>query len=333
MATLSRETGSLDKQELLEVLTRVKNGDFTRLMSTGQGGIEGQIAETTNALVRQLNPFAAEVTRISREIGAQGIFGGQAQAEGLEGTWKDLIDNINRMGANLTCQIRDVTRVVDAQSKGNLAARVTVEAGGEMNLLKGIVNDMGDHLQTFAGEATRVVRELGTEGRFGCQAVVPGVAGTWKDLTDNINVMATNLTEQVRYTAEATTAVARGDFSRKVTVEAQGVILHLKQTINMMVDQLNAFAAEVTRVVREIGTEGRFGGQAEVPGLAGTWKDLTDSINLMARHLTDQIRDLSQTATGVVEGNPSRRVTVGAGGEMQELKETINRLVDQASAR
>src|SRR3989442_878955 len=241
-------------------------------------------------MVDQLNGFAAEVTRVAREVGTEGRLGGQAQVRGVGGVWKDLTDNVNQLAANLTTQVRNIAEVTTAVQKGDLSKKITVEVRGEILELKDTVNVMVDQLNAFASEVTRVAREVGTEGRLGGQAHIPGASGTWRDLTDNVNSMAGNLTAQVRNIAEVTSAVAQGDLSKKITVDVQGEIRELKDTINVMVDQLNGFASEVTRVAREVGTEGNLGGQAQVKGVAGTWKDLTDSVNLMAGNLTDQVR-------------------------------------------
>ena len=223
------------------------------------------------------------MTRVAREVGTEGKLGGQAMVPGVAGTWKDLTDSVNSMAGNLTGQVRNIAEVAIAIANGDLSRKITVDVRGEILQLKEAINTMVDQLRSFASEVTRVAREVGTEGKLGGQAIVPGVAGTWKDLTESVNAMATNLTGQVRNIAEVTTAVARGDLSRKITVDVKGEILELKNTINTMVDQLNGFAAEVTRVAREVGTEGKLGGQAIVPGVAGTWKDLTDNVNSMAR--------------------------------------------------
>ena len=266
-----------------------------------------QLKETLNTMVDQLNAFAGEVTRVAREVGTEGKLGGQAEVPGVAGTWKDLTDNVNSMAGNLTAQVRNIAEVATAIAGGDLSRKITVDVRGEILQLKETLNTMVDQLNRFAGEVTRVAREVGTEGRLGGQANVPGVAGTWKDLTDNVNSMAGNLTAQVRNIAEVTTAVARGDLSRKITVDVKGEILELKNTINTMVDQLNAFAAEVTRVAREVGTEGKLGGQAEVPGVAGTWKDLTDNVNFMASNLTAQVRNIAEVATADRQRRPVAR--------------------------
>jgi CheY-like chemotaxis protein/signal transduction histidine kinase/HAMP domain-containing protein len=277
-------------------------------------------------MVDQLNAFASEVTRVAREVGTEGKLGGQAQVLGVAGTWKDLTDNVNSMAGNLTAQVRNIADVTIAVARGDLSKKITVDVRGEILQLKETINTMVDQLNAFAGEVTRVAREVGTDGRLGGQAVVPGVAGTWKDLTDNVNLLAANLTTQVRNIAEVTTAVARGDLSRKITVDAKGEILELKNTINTMVDQLNAFAAEVTRVAREVGTEGKLGGQAQVPGVAGTWKDLTDNVNVMAANLTEQVRGIVKVVTAVANGDLKQSLTVKAKGEVAALAETINNM-------
>ncbi|HEY4415842.1 MAG TPA: response regulator, partial [Verrucomicrobiae bacterium] len=293
--------------------------------------VRGEILElknTINTMVDQLNGFAAEVTRVAREVGTEGKLGGQAEVPGVAGTWKDLTDNVNSMANNLTTQVRNIAEVTIAVANGDLSRKITVDVRGEILQLKETINTMVEQLRSFASEVTRVAREVGTEGRLGVQAVVPGVAGTWKDLTDSVNAMGANLTAQVRNIAEVTTAVARGDLSRKITVDVKGEILELKNTINTMVDQLNAFAAEVTRVAREVGTEGKLGGQALVPGVAGTWKDLTDSVNVMANNLTDQVRGIVRVVTAVANGNLRQKLTVEAKGEIAALGDTINDMTD-----
>jgi HAMP domain-containing protein len=263
---------------------------------------------------------------VAREVGTEGKLGGQAQVQGVAGTWKDLTDNVNFMASNLTAQVRNIAEVATAIAGGDLSKKITVDVRGEILLLKETLNTMVEQLRSFAAEVTRVAREVGTDGRLGGQAVVPGVGGTWKDLTDNVNLLAANLTTQVRNIAEVTTAVARGDLSRKITVDVKGEILELKNTINTMVDQLNAFAAEVTRVAREVGTEGLLGGQAQVPGVAGTWKDLTDNVNVMAANLTEQVRGIVKVVTAVANGNLDQNLTVKAKGEVAALADTINNM-------
>jgi CheY-like chemotaxis protein/HAMP domain-containing protein len=279
-------------------------------------------------MVDQLNGFASEVSRVAREVGTEGKLGGQALVPGVAGTWKDLTDNVNSMASNLTNQVRNIADVTIAVANGDLSRKITVDVRGEILQLKEAINTMVEQLRSFASEVTRVAREVGTEGRLGVQAVVPGVAGTWKDLTDSVNAMGTNLTAQVRNIAEVTTAVARGDLSRKIMVDVKGEILELKNTINTMVDQLRSFASEVTRVAREVGTEGKLGGQADVPGVAGTWKDLTDSVNFMAANLTNQVRGIVKVVTAVANGNLRQKLTVEAKGEVAALAETINNMTD-----
>jgi len=322
--------GNLTAQvrNIAEVTTAVARGDLSRKITVDVKGEILELKNTINTMVDQLNGFAGEVTRVAREVGTEGKLGGQAQVLGVGGTWKDLTDNVNLMASNLTGQVRNIAEVAAAIASGDLSRKITVDVRGEILQLKETLNTMVDQLNRFAGEVTRVAREVGTEGRLGGQANVPGVAGTWKDLTDSVNSMAGNLTAQVRNIAEVTTAVARGDLSRKITVDVKGEILELKNTINTMVDQLNAFAGEVTRVAREVGTEGKLGGQAQVPG-AGTWKDLTDNVNLMASNLTGQVRNIAEVATAVARGDLSRKITVDVKGEILELKDTINTMVDQ----
>jgi HAMP domain-containing protein/CheY-like chemotaxis protein/signal transduction histidine kinase len=319
-------------RNIAEVATAIAGGDLSRKITVNVSGEILQLKETINTMVDQLNAFAGEVTRVAREVGTEGRLGGQAQVPGVAGTWKDLTDSVNSMADNLTAQVRNIAEVSTAIANGDLSKKITVDVSGEILQLKQTINTMVDQLNAFAGEVTRVAREVGTEGKLGGQAVVRGVAGTWKDLTDSVNSMASNLTGQVRNIAEVATAVALGDLSRKITVDVQGEILQLKQTINTMVDQLNAFAAEVTRVAREVGTEGKLGGQAEVPGVAGTWKDLTDNVNSMAGNLTGQVRNIAEVATAIAGGDLSRKITVDVRGEILQLKETINTMVDQLNA-
>ncbi len=323
--------GNLTAQvrNIAEVTTAVARGDLSRKITVDVKGEILELKDTINTMVDQLNAFAGEVTRVAREVGTEGKLGGQAQVPGVGGTWKDLTDNVNFMASNLTGQVRNIAEVATAIANGDLSRKITVDVRGEILQLKETLNTMVDQLNRFAGEVTRVAREVGSEGRLGGQANVPGVAGTWKDLTDSVNSMAGNLTGQVRNIAEVTTAVARGDLSRKITVDVKGEILELKNTINTMVDQLNAFAGEVTRVAREVGTEGKLGGQAQVPGVAGTWKDLTDNVNFMASNLTGQVRNIAEVATAVARGDLSRKITVDVRGEILELKDTLNTMVDQ----
>ncbi len=319
-------------RNIAEVATAIANGDLSRKITVDVRGEILQLKETLNTMVDQLNRFAGEVTRVAREVGTEGRLGGQAQVPGVAGTWKDLTDSVNSMAGNLTGQVRNIAEVTTAVARGDLSRKITVDVKGEILELKNTINTMVDQLNAFAGEVTRVAREVGTEGRLGGQAVVPGVAGTWKDLTDNVNFMAGNLTAQVRNIAEVATAVARGDLSRKITVDVRGEILQLKETLNTMVDQLRSFAGEVTRVAREVGTDGKLGGQAQVPGVAGTWKDLTDNVNFMAGNLTAQVRNIAEVATAIANGDLSRKITVDVRGEILLLKETINTMVDQLNA-
>ena len=323
--------GNLTAQvrNIAQVTTAVARGDLSRKITVDVSGEILELKQTMNTMVDQLNAFAGEVTRVAREVGTEGRLGGQAQVPGVAGTWKDLTDNVNSMASNLTAQVRNIAEVSTAIASGNLAKKITVTVSGEILELKETINTMVDQLNAFASEVTRVAREVGTEGRLGGQANVLGVAGTWKDLTENVNSMASNLTGQVRNIAEVTTAVANGDLSKKITVDVKGEILELKDTINTMVDQLNAFAGEVTRVAREVGTEGKLGGQAQLKGVAGTWKNLTDSVNSMASNLTGQVRNIAEVATAVAQGDLSKKITVTVSGEILELKETINTMVDQ----
>ncbi|MGO7161954.1 HAMP domain-containing protein, partial [Rhizobium johnstonii] len=323
--------GNLTAQvrNIAQVTTAVARGDLSRKITVDVSGEILELKETINTMVDQLNGFAGEVTRVAREVGTEGRLGGQAQVPGVAGTWKDLTDNVNSMASNLTAQVRNIAEVSTAIANGDLSKKITVTVSGEILELKETINTMVDQLNAFASEVTRVAREVGTEGRLGGQANVRGVAGTWKDLTENVNSMAGNLTAQVRNIADVSTAIANGDLSKKITVDVKGEILELKETINTMVDQLNAFASEVTRVAREVGTEGRLGGQANVRGVAGTWKDLTDSVNSMASNLTGQVRNIAEVATAVAQGDLSKKITVTVSGEILELKETINTMVDQ----
>ncbi|MFF6996413.1 HAMP domain-containing protein [Streptomyces sp. NPDC008313] len=324
--------GEQELRQLLAGLTAVRDGDFGTRLPDEAGGLLGDIATVFNGMVDQLSVFTSEVTRVAREVGTEGTLGGQAEVPGVSGTWADLTDSVNAMAGNLTTQVRDIAQVATAVAKGDLSQKIDVPARGEILQLKETVNTMVDQLSAFADEVTRVAREVGSEGRLGGQAQVPGVGGVWRDLTDSVNLMAGNLTAQVRNVAQVTTAVARGDLSQKITVDARGEILELKNTINTMVDQLSAFADEVTRVAREVGTDGRLGGQADVKGVKGTWRDLTDSVNFMAGNLTAQVRSIAQVATAVAKGDLSQKITVDARGEILELKETINTMVEQLSA-
>src|SRR5712664_515526 len=319
--------------EMARVIGAVAKGDFSESMATEIEGrpLKGEFlhtAKTVNAMVGQLGAFASEVTRVAREVGTEGKLGGQAKVKGVAGTWKDLTDNVNLMASNLTSQVRNIAAVTTAVANGYLAKKITVDVRGEFLELKDTINKMVDQLRSFASEVTRVAREVGTEGILGGQAKVEGVSGTWKDLTDSVNFMAGNLTTQVRNIAAVTTAVANGDLTKKITVDVKGEILELKNTINTMVDQLSSFAAEVTRVAREVGTEGKLGGQAEVKGVAGTWKDLTDNVNFMASNLTSQVRGIARVVTAVAGGALNRKLTVEAKGEIAELSDTINSMID-----
>ncbi|HVB45139.1 MAG TPA: HAMP domain-containing protein [Streptosporangiaceae bacterium] len=332
MSRANRRTADARSQQLLTGLTAVRGGDFsTRLPQSGDPLMD-QIAAVFNGMNDQLALFTSEVTRVAREVGTDGELGGRAQVPGVVGTWKDLTDSVNAMAGNLTGQVRDISRVATAVAKGDLSQKITVTARGEILELKNTINTMVDELSAFADEVTRVAREVGTDGRLGGQAHVPGVGGTWRDLTDSVNFMAGNLTAQVRSIAQVATAVARGDLSQKITVDARGEILELKETINTMVDTLSAFAGEVTRVAREVGTEGRLGGQAAAPNVAGTWKDLTEKVNSMANNLTSQVRNIAEVTTAVAQGDLSKKIDVDARGEILELKNTINTMVDQLSS-
>jgi HAMP domain-containing protein/CheY-like chemotaxis protein len=319
-------------RNIAEVTTAVANGDLTKKITVDVKGEVLELKNTINTMVDQLSSFADEVTRVAREVGTEGILGGQAQVKGVSGTWKDLTDNVNFMATNLTTQVRGIARVVTAVATGDLNQKFTIEAKGEVAALADTINSMIDTLRVFAEQVTTVARQVGTEGKLGGQADVPGVAGTWKGLTDSVNGMAANLTDQVRNIADVTTAVAKGDLSRKITVEVKGEVLRLKNTINTMVDQLSAFAAEVTRVAKEVGTEGRLGGQAKVGGVSGTWRELTDNVNQLADNLTDQVRNIADVTTAVATGDLSKKITVEARGEILELKNTINTMVDQLSS-
>nr|WP_202510049.1 HAMP domain-containing protein [Streptomyces sp. SID5643] len=319
-------------RDIAAVTTAVANGDLSQKVTVDVAGEMLELKNTVNTMVDQLSAFGAEVTRVAREIGVEGELGGQAQVPGAAGTWKDLTDSVNTAFRNLTGQVRNIAQVTTAVANGDLSQKVTVDVSGEMLKLKNTVNTMVDQLSSFADQVTRMARDVGTEGRLGGQARVDGVSGTWKELTDSVNSMAGNLTSQVRNIAQVTTAVARGDLSQKIDVDARGEILELKNTINTMVDQLSAFADQVTRVAREVGTDGRLGGQAQVPGVAGVWRDLTDSVNGMASNLTGQVRNIAQVATAVARGDLSQKITVDARGEILELKNTLNTMVDQLSS-
>ncbi|MFB8045829.1 HAMP domain-containing protein [Streptomyces hydrogenans] len=326
--------GNLTTQvrDIAQVATAVARGDLSQKIDVDARGEILELKNTINTMVDQLSAFADEVTRMARDVGTEGILGGQADVKGVSGTWRDLTDSVNSMAGNLTAQVRAIAHVATAVAGGDLSKKVDVDARGEILELKTTINTMVDQLSAFADEVTRVAREVGTEGNLGGQATVRGASGTWKDLTDNVNVMASNLTGQVRSIAQVATAVARGDLSRRITVEAKGEVAALADTINTMVDTLSAFADEVTRVAREVGTEGRLGGQARVPNVAGTWKDLTDNVNSMANNLTGQVRNIAQVTTAVANGDLSKKIDVDARGEILELKTTINTMVDQLSS-
>jgi HAMP domain-containing protein/signal transduction histidine kinase/ActR/RegA family two-component response regulator len=326
--------GNLTDQvrNIAKVTTAVANGDLSQKITVDAKGEIFELKNTINTMVDTLRSFAAEVTRVAKEVGTEGRLGGQADVKGVSGTWKDLTDNVNAMASNLTVQLRDVSKVATAIATGDLGQKITVEVRGEILQIKDVINKMVDQLNSFASEVTRVAKEVGTEGKLGGQAEVKGVAGIWKDLTENVNGLAANLTAQVRNIANVTTAVANGDLSQKITVDAKGEILELKSTINVMVDQLNSFAAEVTRVAKEVGTEGKLGGQADVKGVSGTWKDLTDNVNGLAANLTTQVRNIAKVTTAVAKGDLSQTITVDAKGEILELKNTINVMVDQLNS-
>jgi HAMP domain-containing protein len=323
--------------EVSRVLDAVAEGDLSQKMALK---IEGQpvrgeflrIGTTVNTMLDQLSSFASEVTRVAREVGTEGILGGQARVKGVSGIWRDLTDNVNFMANNLTTQVRNIADVTTAVANGDLSKKITVDVKGEVLELKNTINTMVDQLGSFADEVTRVAREVGTEGKLGGQATVKGVSGTWKDLTDNVNFMATNLTTQVRGIAKVVTAVADGNLNQKFTIEAKGEVAALADTINSMIDTLRVFAEQVTTVARQVGTQGKLGGQAEVPGVSGTWKALTDNVNGMAANLTDQVRNIADVTTAVAKGDLSRKITVDAKGEVLRLKNTINTMVDQLSS-
>src|SRR5712672_463430 len=323
--------GNLTNQvrNIAQVTTAVAKGDLSTKITVDARGEILELKNTINIMVDQLNSFASEVTRVAREVGTDGKLGGQADVKGVAGVWKDLTESVNSMAGNLTAQVRNIAEVTTAVARGDLGRKITVDVRGEILELKNTINVMVDAVNAFAGEVTRVAREVGTEGKLGGQAVVRGVGGTWKDLTESVNSMASNLTAQVRNIEQVTTALAKGDLSTKITVDARGEILELKNTINIMVDQLNSFASEVTRVAREVGTDGKLGGQADVRGVAGTWKDLTDNVNLMAANLTTQVRGIAKVVTAVANGDLSKKITVDVKGEILELKDTINTMVDQ----
>ncbi|HEX4816200.1 MAG TPA: HAMP domain-containing protein [Nonomuraea sp.] len=314
------EVGESELRQLLAGLTAIRDGNFGTRLPGDADGLFGEIASVFNGMVDQLALVTSEVTRVAREVGTDGRLGGQADVKDVSGTWKDLTQSVNAMAGNLTDQVRSIAQVTTAVAKGDLTQKITVDARGEILELKNTVNTMVDQLSSFADEVTRVAREVGTEGQLGGQADVKGVAGTWRALTDSVNFMASNLTDQVRNISQVATAVARGDLSQKITVSARGEILELKNTLNTMVDQLSSFADEVTRVAREVGTDGRLGGQADVKGVSGTWKALTESVNVMADNLTAQVRNIAEVTTAVAKGDLSQKIRVDARGEILELK-------------
>src|SRR5713101_738818 len=319
-------------RNIAEVATAVASGDLSRKITVDVRGEILQLKEAINAMVEQLRSFASEVTRVAREVGTEGKLGGQAVVPGVAGTWKDLTDSVNAMGTNLTAQVRNIAEVTTAVARGDLSRKIMVDVKGELLELKITINTMVDQLRSFAAEATRVARDVGIEGRLGGQAVVPGVGGTWKDLTDSVNVMAVNLTDQVRGIVKVVTAVADGNLRQKLTVVAKGEVAALAETINNMTDTLAVFAEQVTNVAHEVGVEGRLGGQANVPGAAGTWKDLTGNVNLLAANLTDQVRAIADVATAVTKGDLTRSIQVEARGEVAELKDNINTMINNLRA-
>ena len=318
-------------RDIAVVATAVANGDLSKKITVEVSGEVEVLKETINTMVNQLSSFSDEVTRVAREVGTEGVLGGQAEVRGVSGVWLDLTNNVNTMASNLTDQVRNVVEVVTAVAEGDLSRKITVEARGEVAALADTTNVMVDQLNAFSSEVTRIAGEVGTDGKLGGQAQVEGVGGAWLDLTNNVNTMASNLTDQVRNIADVTTAVANGDLSRKITVEVRGEVNELKETINTMVDQLGTFTAEVTRVAQEVGTQGVLGGQAQVLGVSGAWLDLTNNVNVMASNLTEQVRDIAQVTTAVAQGDLSRKITVEVRGEVNDLKNTINTMVDQLS--
>ncbi|KAF8925231.1 hypothetical protein BGZ47_003420, partial [Haplosporangium gracile] len=316
-------------RSIAEVTTAVACGDLSKKIDVQAQGEISELKKTVNSMVEQLRTFATEVSRVSLEVGTEGKLGGQAVVKDVSGTWKELTDNVNTMASNLTTQVRSIAEVTTAVACGDLSKTIDVQAQGEILGLKNTINSMVDQLSTFAAEVTRVAREVGTEGKLGGQAEVEEVDGTWKELTENVNTMAANLTSQVRDIAGVSKAVARGDLTQKISVDAKGEILDLKNTINIMVDQLSTFSAEVTRVAREVGTEGKLGGQAEVEDVSGTWKELTDNVNTMASNLTTQVRSIAEVTTAVACGDLSKKIDVQAQGEISELKKTVNSMVEQ----
>src|SRR5213593_346749 len=327
----------LDRGALLKALRALRKGEFSVRMPMDLVGIDGEIAQAFNDVVEINAMFAEEFIRIGNEVGKEGKTGQRAKRPVATGSGQECVESVNTLIGDLVQPTAEVARVIESVAKGDLSQSMLLEIDGRP--LRGdflrigkVINTMVDQLNSFASEVTRVAREVGTEGKLGGQANVRGVAGTWKDLTDNVNLMAANLTGQMRNIAEVTTAVAKGDLSKKITVDVKGEILELKSTVNTMVDQLNGFASEVSRVAREVGTDGKLGGQAQVPGAAGTWKDLTDNVNAMAANLTGQVRNIAEVTTAVAKGDLSKKITVDVKGEILELKSTINTLVDQLNA-
>ena len=316
-------------RNIADVTTAVAKGDLSKKIEADVKGEFLVLKTTVNTMVDQLSSFASEVTRVAREVGTEGKLGGQADVQGVAGTWKDLTESVNFWASNLTSQMRNIAEVTTGVAKGDLSKKIEVDVKGEFLVLKTTINTMVDQLSSFAVEVTRVAREVGTEGKLGGQADVKDLAGTWKDLTESVNFWASNLTGQVRNIADVTTAVAKGDLSKKIEADVKGEFLTLKTTVNTMVDQLSSFASEVTRVAREVGTEGKLGGQADVKDLAGTWKDLTESVNFWASNLTSQMRNIAEVTTGVAKGDLSKKIEVDVKGEFLELKNTINTMVDQ----
>ena len=319
-------------REIASVTTAVAHGDLTKKIERPARGEILQLQQTINTMVDQLKTFAAEVTRVARDVGSEGKLGGQADVEGVKGMWNDLTVNVNAMANNLTTQVRDIITVTTAVARGDLTQKVQVDCSGEIFELKKTINSMVDQLSQFASEVTKIAREVGTEGRLGGQATVHDVEGTWKDLTQNVNGMADNLTTQVREIARVTTAVAKGDLTQKITVEVKGEILDLKNTINQMVERLGTFAFEVSKVAREVGTDGTLGGQAQVANVEGKWKDLTENVNTMASKLTSQVRSISTVTQAIANGDMSQKIHVEAKGEILVLKDTINNMVDRLSS-
>src|SRR5205807_678395 len=317
---------------IAKVVTAVADGDLNQKFTIEAKGEVAALADTINSMIDTLRVFADQVTGVAQEVGTEGRLGGQAEVEGVSGTWRNLTNNVNQLADNLTNQVRNIADVTTAVAKGDLSRKITVDARGEIAELKNTINTMVDQLSSFADEVTRVAREVGTEGSLGGQAEVEGVSGTSRGLTETVNGIADNLTDQVRNIAEVTTAVATGDLSKKITVDARGEIAQLKETINTMVDQLRARSEERRRGDREVGTEGKLGGQANVKGVSGTWKDLTDNVNTLADNLSMQVRNIAEVTTAVATGDLSKKITVEARGEILELKETINTMVDQLRA-